>query len=68
MKISKLVYGKNGLITFLNRLFFDTSSNDRKKFNYYFALKKHLNYMDEYSLLPDPEQHLEEECKDISPD
>jgi hypothetical protein len=38
-KIAKLTYGKNGLITFLDHLFFNISELDKSKFNYYFALK-----------------------------
>lgn len=48
-KINKLVYGKNGLITFLNRLFFNTTHENRHEFHYYFALKKHLCFLDSYT-------------------
>ena len=46
--ISKLAYGKNGLVNFLNRIFFTTNEEDRKQFNYYFALKEHLIYLNDW--------------------
>jgi len=42
-----MAYGKNGILAFLNRLFFCTNSADRKQFNYYFALKKQITYLEE---------------------
>lgn len=42
-KITKLTYGKNGLITFLDHLFFNINEGDKQKFNYYFALKNQIN-------------------------
>jgi hypothetical protein len=46
-QIQKIAYGKNGFLAFLNRLFICTNSADRKQFNYYFALKKQITYLEE---------------------
>lgn len=40
--ITKLIYGKDGFIAFLNKLFLGTDHTDRFQFNYYFALKSQL--------------------------
>ncbi len=50
-KIRKMIYGKNGLITFLHRLFLSTTTNDRAQFNFYFALKRHLESLDDYETI-----------------
>ncbi len=42
-KITKLTYGKNGLVTFLDHLFLNFSDGDKTKFNYYFALKNQIS-------------------------
>jgi len=42
-----LTYGTNGLVCFLRRLFLNASENDKNHFNYYFALKSHLNNLEE---------------------
>ncbi len=47
-KIRKIIYGKKGLITFLHRLFLSTTHYDRQQFNFYFALKRHLETLDDY--------------------
>jgi hypothetical protein len=46
-KIAKLTYGTNGLVTFLRRLFLNATDNDKNHFNYYFALKSHINNLEE---------------------
>lgn len=46
-----MIYGKNGLITFLHRLFLSTTTNDRAQFNFYFALKRHLETLDDYDII-----------------
>ena len=48
-KITKLMYGQTGLINFLKRLFYGVSGEDRTQFNYYFAVKRQLQYLDSYS-------------------
>lgn len=47
-KLRKIIYGKKGLITFLHRLFLSTTHLDRQQFNFYFALKRHLEALDDY--------------------
>ena len=40
--ISKLIYGKTSLVTFLQKLFATSTVHDRQDFNYYFSLKDHI--------------------------
>ena len=42
-KIQKLNFGKNGFLAFLDKIFLQISEMElRQQFNYYFALKRHL--------------------------
>lgn len=61
--ITRLAYGKNGLVNFLNQIFFTIGEEDRKQFNYYFALKEHLCYLNDWQK---PAQKLPELLKGTS--
>lgn len=65
--ISKLAYGKNGFVNFLNRIFYNTSEDERKQFNYYFALKSHLMYLQNYEKVEHPSEEVKEECSSPTP-
>jgi hypothetical protein len=41
-----LTYGKNGLLSFLERLFRGLGTSQRRQFTYYFSLKENLNHLE----------------------
>ena len=57
-RINKLVYGRQGLIRFMQRLFYGISPLDRKQFNYYFALKKQMAFLDHFPTDDSPLKNL----------
>lgn len=56
----KLVYGTNGLIHFVDRLFGTVSPHDREQFNYFFSLKHNFHLLETQSYTHDmsAEQHV----------
>jgi hypothetical protein len=45
-RIVKLTYGKDGLVAFMERVFEGCYVQKRLDFNYYFALKSNLAYLE----------------------
>jgi hypothetical protein len=54
------VYGTNGLIHFVDRLFGTVSPHDREQFNYFFSLKHNFHLLETQSYTHDipAEQHV----------
>lgn len=50
------MYGSNGLISFLSRFFLGLDNNERKQFNYYFALKSHLSFLDKFDTVNEDQE------------
>ena len=48
-RISRLMYGKQGLISFMYHLFGLLSEKQMKRVTYYFAFKGQIDYLDEYA-------------------